>query len=96
MNINLKNLLEQNHKGKSNAIKSFQLERLTNQTGSQIRECVNELRCSGVPVCSDRSGYYIAASREELNHTIAQLNSRILQINKAIKGLQSKLEDYHE
>lgn len=96
MNTKLKAILEKNHKGKSNAIKSFQLERLTNLTGSQIRERVNELRCNGVPVCSGRSGYYIAALREELNHTIAQLNSRILQINKAIKGLQSKLEDYHE
>ena len=96
MNTKLKAIFEKNHKGKSNAIKSFQLERLTNLTGSQIRERVNELRCNGVPVCSGRSGYYIAALREELNHTIAQLNSRILQINKAIKGLQSKLEDYHE
>ena len=74
MNTNLKAILEKSHKGKSNAIKSFQLERLTNLTGSQIKERVNELRCNGVPVCSGRSGYYIAASREELNHTIAQLN----------------------
>lgn len=96
MNINLKNMLEQNHKGKRNAIKSFQLERLTNLTGSQIRECVNELRCNGVPICSGRSGYYIAATKEELNHTIAQLTSRVSQINKAIKGLKITLEDYHE
>lgn len=96
MNTKLKAILEKNHKGKGNAIKSFQLERLTNLTGSQIRERVNELRCNEVPVCSGRSGYYIAASREELNHTIAQLNSRVSQINKAIKGLKATLEDYHE
>lgn len=67
MNTKLKSILEKNHKGKSNAIKSFQLERLTNLTGSQIRERVNELRCNGVPVCSGRSGYYMTASREGLN-----------------------------
>lgn len=96
MNTNLKIMLEQSHKGKRNAIKSFQLERMTDLTGNQIRECVNELRCNGVPVCSGRSGYYIAESKDELNRTIAQLNSRVSQINKAIKGLKTTLEDYHE
>ena len=85
MNTKLKSILEKDHKGKSNAIKSSQLERLTNLTGSQIRERVNELRCNGVPVCSGRSGYYMAALREGLNHTIARLASRVSQINKAIK-----------
>ena len=97
MNTNLKTILEKNHKGKSNAIKSFQLEQLTNLTGSQIRERVNKLRCNGVPVCSGRSGYYIAASREELNPIqLHSLPSAYHKINKAIKGLKATLEDYHE
>ena len=50
---------------------------------------VNELRSAGVPICSDRNGYYIAKSREELDRTIVQLKSRVKKIQSAIDGLEA-------
>ena len=50
---------------------------------------VNELRNAGVTICSDRNGYYIAKSREELDRTIVQLKSRVKKIQSAIDGLES-------
>ena len=57
--------------------------------GTMIREMVNELRSAGVPICSDRNGYYIAKSREELDRTIVQLKSRVKKIQSAIDGLEA-------
>jgi hypothetical protein len=41
-----------------------------------------------VPIGSDCNGYFIAETPEELNHTIAQLNSRIHKMIKAREGLK--------
>ena len=61
----------------------------TSSKGTMIREMVNELRSAGVPICSDRNGYYIAKSREELDRTIVQLKSRVKKIQSAIEGLEA-------
>lgn len=96
MKTTIEKILLENHVGKSRAIISSELEALTNLSGSQIREEVNKLRTAGVPICSGRTGYYLASTQEELDRTVAQLKSRVSQIRKAIKGLNIKLEDYYE
>ncbi len=96
MKTTIEKILSENHIGKSRAIISSELEALTNLSGSQIREEVNKLRTAGIPICSGRTGYYLASTQEELDRTVAQLKSRVSQIRKAIKGLNIKLEDYYE
>ena len=89
MKNRLQKILEREHQGKDNAIVSRALEERLGCKGTMIREMVNELRSAGVPICSDRNGYYIAKSREELDRTIVQLKSRVKKIQSAIDGLEA-------
>lgn len=79
--------LQKNHTGRKNAASGKTLEAVFNLNGKEIRKCVNTLRCDGFPVCSDTVGYYFAATQDEVDATIAQLNSRITQISNAKNGL---------
>jgi len=79
--------LKNNHTGRKNAASSKTLEAVFNLTGREIRKCVNALRCKGFPMCSDADGYYYATSTDEIDDTIAQLNSRITKISNAKNGL---------
>ena len=89
MKNRLQKILEREHQEKDNAIVSRALEERLSCKGTMIREMVNELRSAGVPICSDRNGYYIAKSREELDRTIVQLKSRVKKIQSAIDGLEA-------
>ena len=84
MKNRLQKILEREHQGKDNAIVSRALEERLGCKGTMIREMVNELRSAGVPICSDRNGYYIAKSREELDHTIVQLKSRVKMFDTVV------------
>lgn len=86
------NYLKRNHTGREKAASSKELEAAFNIKGAEVRKVVNSLRCAGAPVCSDTVGYYYAASQEEVNATIAQLNGRITKISNARNGLLSSLE----
>jgi hypothetical protein len=79
--------LKKNHTGRENAALSKTLEAFFDLNGREVRKCVNTLRGGGFPVCSDMVGYYYAASQDEVNETIAQLNSRITKISNARNGL---------
>lgn len=79
--------LKKNHTGRENAASSKTLEAIFNSKGSEIRKCINALRCDGFPVCSDTVGYYYAASPKDVDATIAQLDSRITRISDARNGL---------
>ena len=57
-------------------------------TGAEIRKIVNESRSKFIPIASDGNGYFIATEPEELNHTIAQINSRIHKMIIAREGLK--------
>lgn len=75
-------------KGETSRITSNEIGQLTNLKGSEIRKIVNESRSQFIPIASDSNGYFIATEPEELNHTIAQLNSRIHKMIKAREGLK--------
>lgn len=74
--------------GNASRIKSGEISRKLGIEGSTIRALVNELRKDGVPIASDSDGYYIAEKPDELDHTIAQLNSRIHKMIQAREGLK--------
>ncbi|NCC86378.1 MAG: hypothetical protein EOM05_00720 [Clostridia bacterium] len=83
--------LKQNHKGKDNAVSSSTLETVFNLKGTEVRSIVNHLRATEHPVCSGENGYYYAENKKEIEMTISQLNSRIMKINNAKKGLLESL-----
>ena len=75
-------------KGIGSRITSSQLTVITGMTGAQIRREINRLRQQGHPIGSDRRGYFIATSAQEIVPTIRNLNSRMAAINRAITGLK--------
>ena len=80
--------LNKYHVGKANAIPSRELQSVFGCCGVAIREMVNALRCEGKPICSDKSGYYVASDPHELVCTINNLKSRCSAMLSAIKGLE--------
>ena len=60
--------------------------------GIQVRHMVNALRRDGVPIASNGSGYFYAATDQEVRATIAHLTRRISGIAAAIRGLDRTLE----
>lgn len=84
--------------GESKRITSKEIGKLTGVSGAEVRQMVNENRSEFVPIASDCNGYFIAERAEELEHTIAQLNSRIHYMIRAREGLkkaQEKLRGEH-
>lgn len=75
-------------KGETNRITSGDIRSATNLSGAAIRKIVNENRSNFIPIASDSRGYFIATQPSELDHTIAQLNSRIHKMIKAREGLK--------
>lgn len=75
-------------KGENNRITSAELSRLTHIAGSTIRQIVNDSRANFIPIGSDGDGYFIAEKPEELDHTIAQINSRIHKMIQAREGIK--------
>ena len=86
-------------KGENNRITSAELSRLTHIAGSTIRQIVNDSRANFIPIGSDGDGYFIAEKPEELDHTIAQINSRIhkmIQAREGIKKAQRLMKEANE
>lgn len=81
------NLLDFLPHGEASAIRSRDLEKLTNLKGSVIRRDVNNLRAAGKPIASSRHGYYIATNPYDITATINNLQSRRDAMDRAIKGL---------
>jgi transcription initiation factor IIE alpha subunit len=75
-------------KGESNRITSTEISQLTNIKGSTIRQIINASRANFIPIASDSDGYFIAETPDELDHTIAQINSRIHKMIQAREGLK--------
>ena len=75
-------------KGGNSRITSGEIHALTRVGGATIRKIVNESRSQFVPIASDSRGYFIATQPEDLDRTIAQLNSRIHMMIKAREGLK--------
>ena len=83
----LAELLERYHSGESNAATSRELECVFSIKGIEVRQMVNRLRRSG-------SGYFYAATEQEVRATIAHLTRRISGIAAAIAGLNRSLEQF--
>lgn len=79
--------LQTHHRGQENATSSRELEAVFHIKGTELRRVVNILRSKGHPICSNEMGYFFAANQQEVDATVAQLNSRISKIAAAKDGL---------
>lgn len=75
------------HVGKNKAIHSKKLEKRFGICPRTVRYYVNNLRKSGVPICSNDSGYWIAKNTKEANQTVKRLGDIVGEINNARTGL---------
>ena len=57
-------------------------------TKDDLKEYLTEEDSELLSHCQDKNGYFIAEKPEDLNHTIAQINSRIHKMIKAREGLK--------
>ena len=83
--------LEQYHMGALNAATSRELELTFGIKGIQVRHMVNALRRDGVPIASNGSGYFYAATDQEVRATIAHLPGGTSGLGPAIGGLVGPL-----
>ena len=86
--------LERYHLGANSAATSRELELTFGIKGIEVRHLVNRLRRDGVPIASSGSGYFYAATEQEVRATIAHLTRRIGGIAAAIHGLNRSLERF--
>ncbi len=86
--------LRQYHLGESGAVTSRELEIAFSVRGKEVRDTVNRLRREGVPIASSASGYFYAATEQEVRATIAHMTHRISGIAAAIRGLNRSLEQF--
>lgn len=90
----IESYLKRNCVGTANSIYSGELESMTGLRGPELRRCINGLRENGVPICSGPTGYYYAATREDVLATISNLRGRVHSIVRAADGLEAALADY--
>ena len=86
--------LKRYHLGEQNAVTSRELERTFELHGKELRDLINTLRRSGVPIASSGAGYFYAATEQEVRATIAHMTHRIGGIAAAIRGLTMALEQF--
>ena len=86
--------LKRHHRGEKNAVTSRELETAFDVKGKDLRNIINALRRDGVPIASSGSGYFYAATAQEVRHTIAHMTHRISGISAAIRGLTRALDEF--
>ena len=79
--------LNAKHVGKDKAIHSRKLEKKFNICPRTVRTYISNLRKSGVPICSDDSGYWIAKEPKEATKTVKRLDNFVGEVNSARTGL---------
>ncbi len=79
--------LIENHIGKDSAVHSKELEDKFDICSSTIRRYISNMRKSGIPICSDETGYWVGANSREVNETIKRLGDFMGGVGNAKTGL---------
>ena len=80
--------------GRRYRVGGAELERVLHISGTDLRKLVNKLRRQGVPIASDRQGYFYAVTAGEIYATIHQLNQMKQGLDAAIGGLERALDSF--
>ena len=79
--------LNAKHVGKDKAIHSKKLEKKFDICPRTVRTYISNLRKSGVPICSDETGYWIVKDPKEATKTVKRLDNFVGEVNSARTGL---------
>lgn len=90
----LLNYLKNACPGKKRRVSGAELKRTLHISGTDLCKLVHRLRCKGVPVASDRHGYYYATTAGEIYATIRILRKMVEGLLRAIKGLEDALDAF--
>lgn len=74
--------------GRENAISGKQLKKMLRVRDVGLRNMVHNLRVDGVPICSDRTGYFYPANAWEVIATIGHLRRMRDGVEESIRGLE--------
>ena len=77
------------YSSKDNLIDSNQLSKYFDITRTEVRQIINNARSEGIPICSNRWGYYFSTDDEDVQKTVKSLNGRVHANNKAIAGMSA-------
>lgn len=88
--------LKESCRSRKHRIGSAELGKAMHLRGADLRKLVNRLRQKGVPIASDRQGYFYAAIAGEVCGAIRQLRQMADGLEKVIAGLESALETFGE
>nr|WP_325233377.1 hypothetical protein [uncultured Oscillibacter sp.] len=83
-------------KGRRRTIKSAELERAMEMSGTDLRKLVNKLRRKAVPICSGVDGYFYAKTAGDILRTIRKLKVMIKGLQAAVDGLEAALDKFVE
>jgi len=79
--------LVKHHTGQDNSIHSKKLEKKFDICPRTVRTYINNLRKSGLPICSDGTGYWIAKNPKEAIKSAKRLGDFASEVNNARTGL---------
>ena len=82
--------------GRRYSASSAALEAAIGISGTDLRKLVNRMRRKGVPIGSDRCGYFYATNAGEVYDTIRQLKQMVSGLEAAISGLERSMERFRE
>lgn len=90
----LLNYLKEACSGRERRVSGAELARVLHVSGSDLRRLIHRLRRRGIPIGSDRSGYFYAVNAGEVYATIRQLRQMANGLEQAIRGLEQALDTF--
>lgn len=80
--------------GRMYRVSSVELEQVLGISSTDLRKLVNRMRRKGIPIASDKHGYYYAITAGEVYGTIRQLRKMVSGLEAAICGLEQSLDRF--
>lgn len=80
-------------KGEGNETPRRAIEAATGLNGRTIRNIIQSLRLSGVPVLSNQRGYYLAETQDEKHRFVTSMRHRAREINRAASAVERGTSD---
>lgn len=77
--------------GQESAISSKRLRKMFHIREADLRKMIHNLRVEGIPICSDRTGYFFPANAWEVIATIGHLRRMRDGVEASIHGLEGSM-----
>ena len=77
--------------GRENAISGKQLKKMFRVREAELRKMVHNLRVEGIPICSDRTGYFYPTNAWDVITTIGHLRRMRDGVDASIHGLEGSM-----